>query len=334
MLILNAAEVRAALPMAQAIQAMKSAFTALRDGRAQVPLRTQLPIPPHEAVSLFMPAFVDDEAGQALTVKVVSVFPHNPQLGLPLIHAAVMVLEAGTGRPLALMEGGSLTAIRTGAASGAATDLLARPESRIAAIFGAGVQARTQLEAICTVRSIQTAWIYDPNTEKARALVAELAGNSPIPEDLRLAESSRQAVAEADVICTATTSVTPVFDDQDLKPGAHINGVGSYTPEMQEVPGATVARARVVVDEREAALAEAGDLIQPIQQGLIAPSDIYATLGAVASGAKPGRLAEEEITFFKSVGNAVQDAAAARLALANALRDNLGQQIRRFHDPT
>jgi ornithine cyclodeaminase len=334
MLILNAAEVRAALPMAQAIQAMKSAFTALRDGRAQVPLRTQLPIPPHEAVSLFMPAFVDDESGQALAVKVVSVFPHNPQMGLPLIHAAVMVLEAGTGRPLALMEGGSLTAIRTGAASGAATDLLARPDSRIAAIFGAGVQARTQLEAVCTVRSIQTAWIFDPNTDKARALVAELAGKGIIPEDLRLAKSPRQAVAEADVICTATTSVTPVFDDEDLKPGAHINGVGSYTPEMQEVPGATVARARVVVDEREAALAEAGDLIQPIQQGLIASSDIYATLGAVASGARPGRLAEKEITFFKSVGNAVQDAAAARLALANALRDNLGQQIRRFHDPT
>ena len=237
MLILNAAEVRAALPMAQAIQAMKSAFTALRDGRAQVPLRTQLPIPPHEAVSLFMPAFVDDEAGQALAVKVVSVFPHNPQMGLPLIHAAVMVLEAGTGRPLALMEGGSLTAIRTGAASGAATDLLARPDSRIAAIFGAGVQARTQLEAVCTVRSIQTAWIFDPNTDKARALVAELAGKGIIPEDLRLAKSPRQAVAEADVICTATTSVTPVFDDEDLKPGAHINGVGSYTPEMQEVPG-------------------------------------------------------------------------------------------------
>ncbi len=334
MLILRAAEVRAALPMAQAIQAMKSAFVALRDGRAQVPLRVHLPIQPHEAVSLFMPAFVDDEAGQALAVKVVSVFPHNPRRGLPLIHAAVLVLEADTGRPLALMEGGSLTAIRTGAASGAATDLLARPDSRIAAIFGAGVQARTQLEATCTVRPIQTAWIYDPHMEKARAMIAELGGKGPIPEDLRLAETPQQAVAEADVICTATTSATPVFDDIDLKPGAHINGVGSYTPEMQEVPGATVARARVVVDDRKAALAEAGDLIQAIRQGLIDEGDIYATLGAVASGARPGRLAEDEITFFKSVGNAVQDAAAARLALANALRDGLGQQVRRFHDPS
>ena len=327
MLILNAAEVRAVLPMAGAIQAMKSAFAALHSGQAQVPLRAQLPIPPHQAVSLFMPAFVRDDQGQALAVKVVSVFPHNPQRDLPLIHAAVLVLEADTGRPLALLEGGALTAIRTGAASGAATDLLARPDSHVTAIFGAGAQARTQLEAICTVRPIQSAWVYDLHPESARTMIAELTGKAPIPEDLRLAENPRQAVSGADVICTATTSATPVFKDGNLKPGVHINGVGSYTPEMQEVPDATVARARGVVDEVEAALAEAGDLIQPTQRGLFNAEDIHATLGAIALGDKPGRMDENEVTFFKSVGNAVQDAVAARLALQNALKGGLGQRI-------
>ncbi|MEZ4644197.1 MAG: hypothetical protein R3E31_15940 [Chloroflexota bacterium] len=167
MLVLSAQDVREALPMAEAIAAMKRAYAALAAGRAEMPLRAQLPVAPHEAVSLFMPAFVQDEAGDALAVKVVSVFPHNVDKGLPLIHAAVLVLEAETGRPLTLLEGGTLTAIRTGAGAGAATDLLARPNSYVAAIFGAGVQARTQLEAVCTVRPIEKVWVYDPNPERA-----------------------------------------------------------------------------------------------------------------------------------------------------------------------
>ena len=327
MLILTAADVRAALPMDQTIQATKRAFAALEREQAQVPLRTQLPIPQLEAVSLFMPVFVNDDQGQALGVKVVSVFPHNAKRDLPLIHAVVLVLEADTGRPLALLEGGALTAIRTGAVSGAATDLLARPGSRVATIFGAGVQARTQLEAVCTVREIETAWIYDSSPGVAHKLIDEMTGRGPIPDDLRLAGSPRQAIAQADVICTATTSPTPVFADGDIKPGTHINGIGSYTPEMQEIPGATVARARVVVDQMEAVLAEAGDLIQPIQQGAFSADHIHAALGAIVLGEKPGRQGEDEITFFKSVGNAVQDAAAARLALGNALREGLGQQV-------
>lgn len=327
MLILNSADVRAALPMSQAIQAMKNAFAALTLGQAQVPLRTQLPIPAIEAVNLFMPAYLNDTEGQSLAVKIVSVYPQNTQLGLPLIHAAVLLLEANTGRALALMQGGVLTAIRTGAASGAATDLLASPDSQVAAIFGAGAQARTQLEAICSVRAIKSVWVYDLYPEKAQAMVNELAGQDPIPDDLRVAKSPQQAVEQADVICTATTSLTPVFYDADLKPGVHINGVGSYTPQMQEIPAATIARSKIIVDQREAALAEAGDLIQPIQKGLLDPEQITATLGEIVLKEVPGRNDEEEITVFKSVGNAVQDAAAARLAWINALRYNLGQQV-------
>jgi len=327
MLILTAQDVQQALPMDQTIGAMKSAFAALSAGRAQVPLRTQLPVSIHEGVSLIMPAYVLDEAGEALAVKVVSVFPHNIKLNLALIQAAVLVLEAETGRPVCLLEGGTLTAIRTGAASGAATDLLARPDARVAAIFGAGVQARTQLQAVCSCRPIQTAWIYDTNRLRMETFISEMTGLTPNTVDLRLADSPSQAVQDADVICTATTSIKPVFSDSDLKPGVHINAVGAYTPEMQEIPPETVKRALVVIDSRAASLAEAGDLVRAILQGHITAKHIHAELGEIVLGKKGGRSSEDQITFFKSVGVAVQDAAAARLAMENALRLNLGQQV-------
>jgi alanine dehydrogenase len=327
MLILTAIDVQKALPMGQCIQAMKSAFAALSSGRAEVPLRARLSIPLHEAVSLFMPAYVLDEAGESLVVKVVSLFPHNIKRDQPLIHAAVLVLQADTGMPMCLMEGAILTAIRTGAASGAATDLLARPDAHVAAIFGAGVQARTQLEAICTIRPIQTAWIYDPNHARVEALINDMAGQSPIPADLRLANNPLEAVHDADVICAATTSTKPVFSDSDLKPGVHINGVGSYTPEMQEIPVETVKRALVVVDSRSASLAEAGDLVRPILQGHITAKHVHAEIGEIVLGRKPARSNPEQVTFFKTVGVAVQDAVAARLALQNATKLDLGQQV-------
>jgi ornithine cyclodeaminase/alanine dehydrogenase-like protein (mu-crystallin family) len=327
MLILTADEVRQALPMKETIEAMKRAYAALSGGRAEVPLRARLPIPPHEATSLFMPAFVQVQDGQALAVKVVSLFPKNLERGLALIQAAVLVLEADTGRPAALLEGSALTAIRTGAAGGAATDLLARTESRVVALFGAGTQGRTQLEAACTVRQIETAWVYDHAPERAEALVQELKGKGPIPKDLHLATSPPQAAAEADIICTATTSLSPVFSDRDVKPGTHISAIGSYTPEMQEVPAETLMRARIVVDSRSAALAESGDLIRPIQQGLFDQDHIHAELGEIVLGEKSSRQSDEEITYFKSVGVAVQDALAAQLALENAKKMGLGQSI-------
>lgn len=313
--------------MAETIAAMKHAYASFSSGKAEVPLRSRISIAPHDGSSLFMPAYLQHEAGEALAVKIVSIFPHNPTRDLPLIHAAVLVLEADTGRVLALLEGGMLTAIRTGAASGAATDLLARSESQVAAIFGAGVQSRTQLEAICTVRSIKTIWVYDPDQERLADFIQEKSGLGPIPSDMRSAGNPQQAVSQADIICCATTSPTPVFNDQDLKPGVHINGVGSYTPEMQEIPSKTVYRAVVVVDSRQAAMSEAGDIIQPIQEGRITEAHIYAELGEALTGDIPGRVDPNQITFFKSVGIAVQDAAAAQLALHNAQKMGLGRKV-------
>ena len=327
MLILNADDVRKALPMNEAIEAMKNAYASLSDGKAEVPLRTRLPVPPHEGLSLFMPAYVQTEAGEALAVKIVSLFPGNPARGLAYIQAAVLALEVDTGRALALLEGNSLTAIRTGAGSGAAIDLLSRKDSRVVAVFGAGAQGRTQLEAACAVRRIDQAWIYDTNPERAAAFAQELAGRGRIPRDLKPAASAEEAVRLADIICTATTSTGPVFSDKALKPGVHISAIGSYTPEMVEVPPETIQRAKVVVDSRPAALAESGDLIQPIQKGLFTEAHVAAELGEIVLGRKAGRESNEEITYFKSVGVAVQDALAAQLALKNALAMRLGQEI-------
>lgn len=327
MLILTADEVRKALPMNEAIEAVKVAYASLCNGTAAVPLRTRLPIPNSEALTLFMPAFVSWQDGNALAIKVVSLFPTNPARGLAYIQAAVLVFDAETGRAIALLEGSSLTAIRTGAAGGAAIDILSRVDSKIAAIFGAGAQGHTQLEAACTARSIDTVFIFDADRKKASSFAEEMKGRGVITKDIRVASSAREAIQNADIICTATTSTTPVFHDRDVKAGVHISAVGSYRPDMQEVPAETIQRARVVVDSRTASLEEAGDLIQPMRAGLFDESHIHAELGEIILGRKPGRQSPDEITYFKSVGIAAQDAMAAQVALNNARKMNIGREV-------
>jgi ornithine cyclodeaminase len=326
-LLLNAEDVRNALPMSEAIEAMKRAYASFSAGAAVIPLRTRLGIPNTQALSLFMPAFVHSQDGDALAVKVVSLFPTNPTRGLAYIQAAVLVFDPETGRAIALLEGSTLTALRTGAASGAAIDLLAREDSKIVAIFGAGAQGRTQLEAACTVRQIETAFIFDRNPEKAQAFASEMNGKGPVTRDIRVAGTAQEAVGTADIICTATTSLRPVFRDANIKAGTHISAVGSYRPDMQEVPAETIKRANVFVDSRSASLEEAGDLIQPMQARLFDESHICGELGEVILGKIPGRQSQEEITYFKSVGIAVQDAMAAQVALNNARNMNTGTEV-------
>lgn len=326
LLILNADDVRRSLPMEAAIDAMKSAYASLTNDLATMPPRIQMPIKAHDGISLVMPVHVRNDI-EALAVKVVSLFPGNIPRGMPLIQAAVMVFDAQSGRPLAVLEGSTLTAIRTGAAAGAATALLARPDSSTAAVIGAGVQARTQLEAVCTARAIETAWIFGPTRAKAEAIARSMAGRGAVPQDLRVADSPTAAVADADVICAATTSKTPVLDDADVKPGAHVNAVGSYQPQVREIPADLVVRSQVFVDSLEAAREEAGDLIQPIQAGLIEWSHVQAELGDVVLGYHPGRRDDDAVTFFKSVGVAVQDAFAADVAVRNAQAAGLGQTV-------
>ena len=329
MLILNATDVRACLPMSECIEAMKRAFGVMAEGRAVVPIRAQLSVAPHAGTTLVMPAFVDGGGGgqDALTVKVVSVFDNNPANDLARIQAAVLVLDPETARPLAVLEGATLTGIRTAAVSGAATDLMARPDSRVLGVLGAGVQARTHIEAVCCVRPIESVRVYARTRSAVDALVAELSSRDGLPDDIRAAASPQAAVDGVDILCTTTTSTTPVFDDADIAPGTHINAVGSYKPEVAEVSPQTVARARVVVDEFEAAWEEAGDLLQPLQAGVIGRDHVVAEFSELVTGAKPGRVDDDEVTLFKSVGLAVEDAMAAQVTLANARATGRGQQV-------
>lgn len=325
MRILSRADVQRALSMQDAIAIVRDAFAQLSTDQATVPLRVPIPIQRHDGVTLFMPAYL--HTSDALAVKIVSVHNQNPAKGLPLIHALVVVMDAATGKPLAAMEGGYLTALRTGAASGVATDLLARRDARVGAIIGAGVQGRTQLLAIAAVRDLERIWVYDVVAEKAKVFVKELKGTMETL-DLRAASSPIEAVREADIVCTATTSTRPVFNGSDLKAGAHINAIGAYTPQMQEVDETTLQRAsKIVIDHHTGALAEAGDLLIAIQKGAITESDVYGEIGEIAAGKKPGRERADEITYFKSVGNAVQDASVARAIYDAAVRGNVGIEV-------
>jgi ornithine cyclodeaminase len=320
--VLNAAEVRAALPMAAAIEAMKQAYRLLSLGQADVPLRSRIEITAQSATSLVMPAFVAESGSMA--VKIVNVFPKNPDRHLPTLHALVVVLDPETGELRALLEGSSLTAIRTGAGSGAATDLLARSDCRVMTLFGTGEQARTQLEAVCTVRPLSRVWVVGRDRARAESFARSMASQGPIPADVRVSDDPARAVREADIISTATTSATPVLFGRDLSPGVHVNAIGGFTPQMQEVDAATVQRARVFVDSRLAAMAEAGDLIEPIRRGSVPPDWTPDEIGDLVAGRIPGRRSKTEITLFKSVGIAVQDAVAASLALQRAEAVGLG----------
>jgi ornithine cyclodeaminase/alanine dehydrogenase-like protein (mu-crystallin family) len=327
MLIITRDELRRAVPIDQAIDAVAAAFAQLSSGLADVPLRPHIAIPPQDGLGLIMPAYLAGSG--ALGVKVLTLFPHNQaRHGLPTINALVLLLDTNNGLPLALIDGGYLTALRTGAASGVATRLMARPEARVLALFGAGAQALPQVWAACVARPIERVWVANRTAERAERLAADLrAFGAPIPADIRVAPSARAALAEADVVCCATASPTPIFDDADVRPGTHINGVGSYRATMQEIPAATVARARVVVDQRRAAWAEGGDLVIARAQGLIDESHVVAELGEVVAGQIAGRTDADQITFFKSVGNAVQDVAVAQVAYARARELGLGEEV-------
>ncbi len=313
--ILSGADVLAAVDMRGAIDAMREAFAALSRGEAVVPLRLALETP--EGTALFMPGHLPHL--DATAAKVVTVHPGNPARGLPVIHAVVLVLDPATGRPVALLDGTRLTALRTGAAGGLAADLLAPPRASVVALFGSGVQARAQLEAVRCVRPVTEVRIVSNDPGSARALAAEQEGIRAV-----VLEDRAAALRGAQLVITATDSATPVFDGSLVEPGTHVTGVGSYTPAMREVDTVLVRRARVFVDQRAAALAEAGDLAGPIADGHVSQGVIVAEIGEVAAGRHPGRASEKEITFFKSVGNAVQDVAIAARVLEAAERDGRG----------
>ena len=314
--ILSAADVRAALPMPKAIDAMRHAYGQLSAGTAVAPPRQH--IATDKGVTLIMSAYLPERS--EFGIKVVSVYDDNPNLNLPRITATVLVLDPATGSPKAFMDGASLTAIRTGAGGGLAAALLARKDAKIVGLFGAGVQARAQLQAVMAVREITRVNLISRTQTSAEQLAAEISewGDAPV---VNLVSTPQAVVADADIVLCATTSATPLFDGNALQPGTHITAVGTFVPEKREVDTTTIRRThRIVVDSREACLEEAGDLIIP-------NAEIDAEIGEIVNGNKQGRQSDDEITFFKSVGVAVQDAVAAAAVLAEAEAKGLGTLV-------
>jgi len=293
--------------MKEAIRAMKTAFAQLSSGEAVVPPRLSLDIPDKNATSIVMPAYAT--GSPYYTVKIVSVNYSNPDKGLPLIHGVVQVFDAENGKHIANLDGASITAIRTGAASGLATDLLAKENAKVCAVFGTGVQAASHIEAVLEVRPIEKIIVFSRSKPSAEKFCSTLANQ------VQCEIGKKESLLEADIVCTTTPASSPLFETDEIKPGCHLNVVGSHQPSFREVPTALVARSKIIVDKREACEQEAGDLIIPAQEGSWSFEQVHGELGQVVSGDIIARESENEITLFKSVGNAIQDHAMAHLVM-------------------
>lgn len=323
-LILNHDEVVELLSMKECIALMREALIKLASGEVHQPLRTIVRPPNAAGVMGLMPSYVGgDDAAYGL--KTVCVFPGNPAKGKDAHQGAVLLFSAETGELLALMNASAITAIRTAAVSGVATDLLAREDASDLAIIGAGVQARTHLKAIAEVRPIKRCRVASRNIEHARQLAKEMSGR--VPFAIEPVETVEKAVGGTDLIATVTNSKEPVVHREWISPGVHLNVVGASTPLAREVDTATIAESALFVDRRESTLNEAGDYLFAMREGAIGPEHIRAELGEVLTKQKPGRTSPEEITLFKSLGLAVEDLAAANHLYRKAKESNAGTWI-------
>ena len=321
---LNQDDVQTLLTMPDAIKAVDEAFRQFAAGDAMLPQRVGVGVAKHGGGGAAMPAYVGGEV-DGLGVKVVTLFVNNAKAGLPVVNATLLLLDPATGQLRAVMDAGYLTAVRTGAVSGVATRYLARPDATVVTIFGAGVQARKQLEAMCVARPITKAFVVDVQPDAASRFADEMQANLGIA--VQVAGDAKLAVQAADIIVTATSAHEPIFDGNWVQPGTHINAIGSHAPAMRELDTVIIQRAKVIADQSAACLAEAGDLIIPIQEGSITEDYIHADLSEIVAGDKPGRTSDDEITLFKSVGLAIQDVAAASLVFRKALASGIGQQL-------
>ena len=309
---LDGDRIRASVPIADLLDAVEAAYRDVAAGRDRSPLRSHVEL--SDGSLLLMPGV--REGGAGASVKLVTVMPGNADRGLPTIHAIVVWFDAVTGQPRAILDGATVTAMRTGAASGAATRLLARPDSETLALIGVGAQAEWQLRAVLAARPIRRVRVHARDPAHRETFALRMADATGV--EVSAAATAESAVREADVVCCATTSVAPVFETAWLRPGAHVNGIGAYQLGMVELPPDLFARADLVaVDAREAALAEAGDVVAAIERGFVdaaALVEIGSVQRSWASGRDP-----EAITVFKSVGLAIQDVAAAELIAARLL---------------
>lgn len=322
-LIASQEQVVALLPMNECISVMEEALKMLAQGEARLPLRSSLPLPGGDNLMVLMPSYLGGI--QAAGVKIITSFPGNYGSEYDTHQGVVLVFDTQHGLLRAIVDGTSVTAIRTAAVSGVATKLLARPDAGDLAIIGAGTQARTHLEAMRCVRQLRRVRVYSLPIEGAYQFAERESRRHGINVEVK--ESAEEAVAGADIVCTVTTAREPVVKGEWIAPGAHINAVGAFTPTTRELDSAAVVKARLYVDRRESTLHEAGEFLIPKAEGLISEDHIVGELGEVLLGRAPGRRSSEEITLFKSLGIAIEDLASAHHILKKAQAQQLGTWV-------
>ncbi|MED3728349.1 ornithine cyclodeaminase family protein [Priestia endophytica] len=323
MLIINSDEQRKLVDMGEIIEYVTVALKEFSAGRTVTPIRASLPFNDKQNTALIMPSIA--EGLNSVGLKVINVAPNNYKLGKKTINGIVMLSDFESGEPLALLEGSYLTMIRTGALSGVATHYLARKNSKKLCIIGTGEQAKGLVEAILAIRDIEEILLYNRTEQKAHEFAEYV--KTTFGKSVKVYTDSNKAVREADIIVTTTNSSIPVFSET-LKPGVHVNAVGSFRPTMQELPSHAISSAhKVVVESREAALEETGDLRIPIEEGIFNPNEIYGELGEIVAGERKKRDEDEEITVFKSVGLAVVDIIVAKYFYKKAIENKVGTTI-------
>ncbi|MGE5628475.1 MAG: ornithine cyclodeaminase family protein [Solirubrobacterales bacterium] len=324
MLLLNKEDIKRVFSMKDAIEADKEAFKLLSLGKSVVPLRTVIQAQKYEGTMLYMPGYIEDMDAAAL--KIVSIFPKNMDMGKPTAPATVLLMDGTTGEVSAILDGTYVTQLRTGAASGAAFDLFALKDSKKGALIGTGGQAAAQLEGMLAARKLDMVMVFDTNKERTIAFAKKMQeelneyGVRIIP-----AASSDEAVTDADMVVTVTPSLNPVFDGDKIKEGAVVSCVGSYQHHMQEMDPRLLTRAsKIYFDSKDAVLSEAGDILIPLEKGIITEEDFTGDIGEVILGKAPGRENCKEIIVFKTVGVAVQDLVTAKKIYDIALKENIG----------
>jgi len=324
MLVLSEKQVEALIEIDELIATLERAHIQYSTGKAVMPVRLVVPLPQIGGRITSMPGFLNED--QALGMKVVTYFQNNPKQNLPSILATIMLFSPETGKMIAVMDGSFITAIRTACASAMASKALANLASSALGVLGAGVQAKAHIEALSRVRKIRSIKIYSPSGTSANRLKQEV--ESRLGTAIEVANSAKEAVLGVDLIVTATTAKQPILAADWLKPGAHINAVGSHRPDLRELDGSTMARAKVFVDSREAIMAECGDILLALAEKSITADHVQAEIGEVLAGLKPGRTGTEEITLYKSVGIAVQDVATAQLVYHKAIQKGVGTVVK------
>lgn len=304
-------------------KALEKAHVEFSTGKAVMPVRLVVPVPEIKGRITSMPAYLSED--KALGMKVVTYFPENPRQGLPIILATVFLFSTESGKLLAVMDGTYITAIRTACISAVATRALANPETPVLGVLGAGVQARAQIRTLCAMRKIEEIKVYDVLEKSVRSLKEELEPDVRIK--IKAVKTPEQAVRDVDLLVTVTTAKEPIVRADWLKPGVHINAIGSHRPDLREIDGVTMRRAKVVVDSREAVMAECGDVLLAIKEGAITEDHIHAEIGEVLAGKKTGRTSAGEITLYKAVGIAIQDVATAKLAYQKAVEKKVGVNV-------